>query len=112
VNTRRLEVYPVGHDRSLHVIHFKSLTLGEYLFFRSISARKNSDCSCGNDRVRVKGAEKISVPHHGKKETFGTGPNTASPIDRDCAPLENVKVFSSNLVRLYRTNEAFAIVSL
>jgi len=47
-----------------------------------------------------------------KRILFGTGPNTALFIDRDCAPVENVKVFTSTLVRLYRAGAPFARVSL
>jgi len=47
-----------------------------------------------------------------KRRRFGTGPNTALSIDIDCAPLDNVKVFSSTIVRLYRASGPFARVSL
>ena len=36
-----------------------------------------------------------------KKRRFGRGPSTALSMDRDCDPLENVKVLSSTLGTLY-----------
>ena len=41
-----------------------------------------------------------------------TGPNTALSVDRICAKPENLKLFSSTLVRLYRASAPFVRVAL
>jgi len=47
-----------------------------------------------------------------KSRRLVTRSNTALYIDRDCAPLENVKVFSSTLGRLYRASGPLTRVAL
>ena len=47
-----------------------------------------------------------------KINRFGMVPYTESSIERDCDPLENVKVLSSTLVNLYLTRNPFLRVSL
>ena len=49
------------------------------------------------ERIRIQGAEKVIVFN----DRYGMGPNMELSIDSDCEPLENVKVLSSTLVKLY-----------
>ena len=48
--------------------------------------------------IHVHAVEKVFVLYHRKNKLFWDCSNTALSIDRDCDPLENVKVLSSTLV--------------
>jgi len=100
VNARNFKECPLPHDSCLLVIHGQRQTFVRYLFAVHIQ----------RERTQIVVAEMIRVRRHGagtsvfftmvNRSRFGMGTNTALSMESDCAPLENVKDFSSTLVRL------------